>query len=88
MKQIYAMDTVPTKIEDWYTHAIHFKTQWEKADAIAHKWPYNPYPTQKNHTNQNSSPKADPYTMDVDSIHIEKLTQEEREKCIREGWCL
>ena len=26
--------------------------------------------------------------MDVDSIHIEKLTQEEREKCIKEGQCL
>ena len=26
--------------------------------------------------------------MDVDSIRIEKLTKEEREKCIREGRCL
>ena len=26
--------------------------------------------------------------MDIDSIHIEKLTQEEREKCIKEGRCL
>ena len=34
MKQIYAMDTVPTKINDWYTCAVHFKTQWDRADAI------------------------------------------------------
>ena len=90
MKQIYAMDTIPTKIDDWYTCAIHFKTQWERADAIAHKKPYNPYPTQKNHTpiHQSSNPKVDPYAMDVNSIHIEKLTQEEREKYIREGQCL
>ena len=26
--------------------------------------------------------------MDVDSIYIEKLTKEEREKCIKEGRCL
>ena len=72
------MDTVPTKIDNWYTCAIHFKTQWETADAIAQKNPYNPYPTQRNHTNHHSSSsKVDPYTMDVNSIHIEKLTQEE-----------
>ena len=40
------MDTVPTKIDDWYTRAIHFKTQWDRADAIAHKKPYTPYPVQ------------------------------------------
>ena len=84
MKQIYGMDTLPTKIDEWYTHAIHFKTQWDRADAIAPKKPYNPYPIQRNHVNH-QSPKVDPYAMDVDSIHIEKLTQEEREKCIKEG---
>lgn len=59
---------------------MHFKTQWDKADAITHKCPYNPYPTQKNHTqnHQNSTPKVDPYAMDV-SVHIEKLTPQERE---------
>ena len=86
MKQIYGMDTIPTKINDWYPHAIHFKTQWDRADAITSKKPYNPYPVQRNHTNQ--SPKVDPYAMDVNSICIKKLTQEEREKCIREGRCL
>ena len=50
MKQIYAMDTVPTKIDDWFIHAVHFKTQWDRADAIPHNRPYNPYPTQKNHS--------------------------------------
>ena len=87
MKRIYGMDTVPTTINDWYIRAIHFKTQWDRADAIASRKPYNPYPVQRNHVNH-QSPKVDPYAMDVDSIHIEKLTKEEREKCIREGCCL
>ena len=86
MKRIYSMDTVPTKIDDWYAKAIHFKTQWDRADAIASKKPYNPYPSQKNHAQQ--PPKIDPYTMEVNIVHIEKLTKEEREKCIKEGWCL
>ena len=29
MKRIYGMDTVPIKIDDWYTRAINFKMQWE-----------------------------------------------------------
>ena len=82
------MDAVPTKIDNWYAHAIHFKTKWDRVDAIAHKKPYNPYPIQRNHILNHQSPKVDPYAMDVDSIHIEKLTQEEWEKCIKEGQCL
>ena len=78
---------MPTTINDWYTRAIHFKTQWDRADTIASKKPYNPYPVQRNHTNH-QNPKVNPYAMDVDSIHIEKLTKEEREKCIKEGRCL
>ena len=77
------MDMVPTKIDDWYTQAINFKTQWDRADAIACKKPYNPYPIQKNNTQQTQ--KADPYAMDVDAVKLEKLTSEEREKCFKEG---
>ena len=47
MKWIYGMDTIPTKIDKWYACAIHFKTQWDRADAIANKKPYNPYPIQE-----------------------------------------
>ena len=84
------MDTVPTTIKDWYKRAMHFKTQWERTDAIAHKQPYNLYPTQKSHASnhQNLTPNVNPYVMDVDSIHIEKLTPQERGKCIKENHCL
>ena len=73
MKWIYGMDTVPATIEEWYAQAIHFKTQWDRADAIASRKPHNPYPVQKNHTNH-QNPKVDPYTMDVDSICIEGIS--------------
>ena len=82
------MDTVPTKIDDWYTQAINFKTQWDRADAVAHRKPYNPYPTQKNNTHTQQVPKVDPYAMDVDAVKLEKLTSEERERCFKEGRCL
>ena len=87
MKQIYGMDTVPTMINEWYAWAVHFKTQWDRADTIASRKSYNPYPVQRNHANH-QNPKVDPYAVDVNSIRIEKLTKEEREKCIKEGQCL
>ena len=63
MRRIYSMDTVPTTIQGWYTRAIHFKTQWEKANTVTTCKPYNPYPTQKNHNH--SKPTPDTYAMDV-----------------------
>ena len=35
MKQIMSMDTVPTKVEEWYSKAIHFQTQWDWAEEIS-----------------------------------------------------
>ena len=35
MERIYGMDTVLTRINDWYTRAINFKTQWDRADTVA-----------------------------------------------------
>ena len=35
MKRIMSMDTVPAKVEEWYAKAIHFQTQWERAEEIA-----------------------------------------------------
>lgn len=89
MRRIYAMDTIPTTIDKCYKHTIHFKIQWDRADAIAHKCPYNPYPTQKSHMqNHQTQPKVNLYTMDVNCIHIEKLTPQEREWCRKLNLCL
>ena len=88
MKRIYGMDTVPTKIEDWYIRATQFKTQWERADMVAKRRNYTPFTQPKTNTPSQSTPKQDPYAMDIDAVKVEKLTQEEREKCFREGRCL
>ena len=35
MRQIMSMDTMPTTIQEWYFKAIHFQTQWERAEEIS-----------------------------------------------------
>ena len=88
MKRIYGMDTIPTKIDDWYIRATQFKTQWERADMVTKRRNYTPFTQQRTSSQTQSTPKPDPYAMDVDAVKIEKLTKEEREKCFREGHCL
>ena len=34
MKQIMSLDTVPDKIDDWYSKATHFQNQWDHAEQI------------------------------------------------------
>ena len=75
MKRIYGMDTVPTKIEDWYIRATQFKMQWERADMVTKRRNYTPFTQTK--ANPQPTPKQDPYAMDVNAVKIEKLTQEE-----------
>lgn len=83
------MDTVPTTISDWYKRAIHFKTQWERADVLDPKKKNHSYPSPKPYTphRQNHTPK-DPNAMEVDAVRLEKLTDNERQRCMREGLCL
>jgi len=35
MHRIMSMNTIPTTISAWYKKAIHFQTQWDRADEIA-----------------------------------------------------
>ena len=34
MKWIMSLNTVPDKIDDWYSKAIHFQNQWDHAEQI------------------------------------------------------
>ena len=34
MKQIMSLDTVPDKIDDWYSKVTHFQNQWDHAEQI------------------------------------------------------
>ena len=81
-----SMDNVPTTIQEWYSKAIHFQTQWERAEEISRR---NQRPTQ--HSYQSFTPTStrtkDPNAMDVDVVWIGKLTPEERKRCIEKGLC-
>ena len=37
MKQIMSLNTVPDKIDDWYSKATHFQNQWDRAKQIAQR---------------------------------------------------
>lgn len=89
MRRIMSMDTVPTTIEGWYTKAIHFKNQWERADVLDTRRKTFNSPHQKTYTpHRPTQAPRDPNAMDVDAIRLEKLTDNERQRCMREGLCL
>lgn len=79
MKRMYSMDTIPTTVQKWYTQALHFKHVWEKINDIA-KGQGNPFLTFQ-------EKKRDPNTMDVDAIHLERLTPKEQQKYIDNNLC-
>ena len=85
MQWIMSMDTIPTTIQEWYSKAIHFQTQWERAEEISKR---NQCPVQHSYQSFTSTPKAkNPNAMDVNVIHIGKLTPEERKQCIKKELC-
>ena len=80
------MDTPPDTITAWYAKAVHFQTQWERADLVAKQ---HDYPTKQfyYHTPSPPKPAKDSNAMDVDVIRITKMTPQEQECCIKNGLC-
>ena len=81
------MDTVPSKVKEWYSKAIHFQTQWERAEEITQR---NRQPTKGTYhffSQPTSAKTQDPDAMDIDIIKISHLTPEERKCCIEKGLC-
>ena len=79
------METVPDQINDWYKHTQKFQTQYERAKEVKNRRKgttpiFRPLPS-------SSTPAKDPNAMDVDVIRLGKLSQEEREKCFKQGLC-
>lgn len=83
------MDTVPTTIEKWYTQALHFKHVWEKTNDIAkgEGSPFLPFQERNNNNQKIYQKKKDPNAMDVDAIHVKRLTPEEQQRCIDNNLC-
>ena len=86
MQRIMSMDTIPTTIQEWYSKAIHFQTQWERAEEISKR---NQRPIQHLYQPFTPTPSRtkDPNAMDVDIVCVGKLTPKERKQCIKKGLC-
>ena len=79
---IYSMEKVPTTLKACMEKAIDFHKQ--KAHIIALKKGQG-LPLSLFSSNLHST--KDPDTMDVDTIHLKKLSPTDRAQCIREGLC-
>ena len=79
---IYSMEKVPTTLKAWMEKAIDFHKQ--KAYIIALKkgqgLPLSSF-------SSNSHSTKDPNTMDVNTVHLKKLSPADWAQCIREGLC-
>ena len=87
--RIYAMEVVPTTPKAWYEKIDQFLSQKHFAAAVAKQYSSHTPFTFHTPTPTRSTPSRDPNAMDVDyKDKPKKLTQEEREKCFKEGHCL
>ena len=86
MKWIMSLDTIPDKIDDWYSKAIHFQNQWDCTEQIAQQSRRSTQTFQS----FSSSPRMtkDSNAMDVDAVKLKKLTPEEQEDCFKKRLCL
>ena len=79
---IYSMEKVPDTLNTWMNKAINF--HWQKARNITlkkgHGLPLSSF-------SSNSCSTRDPDAMDVDTIHLKKLSPADWAHCIREGLC-
>lgn len=82
-QRIFSMDTPPTTIEEWYSKAVHFVVQWERADAYKTGRVYSTFRP----TASSTASAKDPDAMDVDVVKIGKLTPEERRRCMSQKLC-
>ena len=44
MKQIMSLDTIPDKVDDWYSKAIHFQNQWDYAEQTVEQKVHPDFP--------------------------------------------
>ena len=79
---IYSMEKVPTTLKAWMEKAIDFHKQ--KAHIIALKKGQG---LLLSSFSSNSCSTKDPDAMDVDIIHLKKLSPADCARCIRQGLC-
>ena len=99
-KAIFMKDPIPTTFTAWkeaaHKEASHYALM--KSTGMFQKWDHKPSFKFSNlkvqqcwgwftQGNQSSGGKHDPNAMDVDTICVNQLTMEEKDKCVKEGHC-
>ena len=99
-KAIFMKDLIPTMFTTWkeatWKEASCYVLM--KSMGMFQKWEHKPGFKFSNpkaqqcwgqftQGNQTSSHKCDPNTIDIDTIHVNQLTMEEKDKCVKEGHC-
>ena len=89
------MDTPPEDIKGWYTKAMFFTMQREKANTVATRRRAIIHPHHK--SNPQKSNLSKPFNnlrydednkMQLNALYPEKLTEEARKECMKKGLCL
>ena len=87
--RIFTMETISTTPKAWYEKINQFLSQKHFAIAVAKQHSSCTPTTFHTPTSPRNTPIHDPNAMDVDQqIRPRRLTNEERLKCFKEGWCL
>ena len=79
---IYSMEKVPNKLQGWINKAVEFHSQ--KASILVLKKGHGLFPSIPHST---SCPNRDPDAMNVDFVHLKKLSPAKHTQCMREGLC-
>jgi len=99
LQKIFAQETLPTTIDEWYTQASKYDAQYRRVQEILER--RRGTTTGNTHISQTkktfvpryvpryTSNSRDPNAMDIDQITttIDRLTNEERERHVRENRC-
>ena len=82
LEKIYALPTIPTTIDDWYTYASRFDNQWTRVKEIIARNKGTTYTQKKPTYAARYTGTHDPNVMDVD-----RLTIDERTDHMKKGLC-
>jgi len=80
LEKIYALETIPTTIDEWYSHACRFDNQWLRVQEIIGRQRGGHTPVRRYAPTPRYSP--DPNAMDIDRLSTEQMTDH-----VKKGLC-
>ena len=83
LEKIYTLDTMPTKLADWYTYTTRFDNQWNRVKEIIARNRGGTTPTKK--TTGNAPRYVN--THDPNAMDIDRMTIEEQNEHMKKGLC-